>query len=778
MTTQSTPNVGAALSQGARVQLFTITNNKKTAGGLTSLLPWTPGWVPPESALVPKEEWTEGKNDSLFFSGCEGVAGAIRVNATENPAIIVNGVFGDYDHTLTLEQALDFLASPSNSRAIKPTYIGSSTSGKIKAFWEFVHPVRTNSHALSKEFLHQFSLKARMNILLPGLDESCLLPHQLQHCGKNWVPVPGASPVASDTLFATLFIASSKMGPRVDRTFSEIPFANINEEVHKHWPNAPEITDGAMVNLFWLAEDDPTKTRAAKVCPSGIVCFSDRAGTTFLSWNELFKTVNPDFVKNFTESCTARILRDFYYDGVSYWSRLSHDDTAWKPRNREQVKSRLADAGLSSNKRKGETETELNRALIRIEDLNGIKCAGHFFFNTSQVIYSDGGEAMLNVSALRSRWTEIDPDGNLVPERDFPFIWSFVYGMWDPYLDHGVHPGDYFVNWLRRDMKAIRRGNGLPTNHALVITGNATMGKTFIAKRLLSPMYGGFRPAEEYIRGITNYNGDLVRAPLWIIDDPLPANDKKTRDTISSRIKTVIAGGSIQVNEKYEKSYSIEVRPRVVLICNSDEMSASVIPSVTGSHKDKVSLLMVRKDFRADFDQDEDINNARIAKEIPRFVSWLLGTPDLPVDQKDRDAVRWGSKTYTHPLVVESSHDNDYGTSDDTVLLLGLCHLLPTLRDAHPTDDTLPFYFNELQSVMESGLVEGIPHSYTRDCRKYSQTLARWFRDEVHKIPGGEPWLSRGGRHGKGNQYIIHLAHLPPELAEALNPKTQTTTIG
>lgn len=749
--------------------------------------PWEPGYADPP--VIAKSDYANPATDSIFFSLVEGSYEHARINRLSNPASRIHGFVADFDGVTTIEDALLQIEGkhptlkPYKGKW-KPWAIGESLGGGQKMVWLFEVPVSTGgSTELADSVLELVAAEVnakRFNCYDTTSAESI----RYQHAGFKWVMVPGGQKIPADALFGILGKAIDKSRKHL-KTEYNVPIEAVDAEVHKHWPDAPRIEVGAMTSLFWMADDQPDKNRAAQVRETGMACFSERAGCKFISWKELFADKNPDFVKEYANRKLGEVIEQFHYmEGGSYYGKIGGaEGDQWARLTWEQTQTRLRIRGLSADIPKGATASEVMLAREAIEDFRRISGAGPFAFDTRETIRVED-KLYLNMTRRLPSWTSIEPDETLVPEAAFPFIWSFLTKMWDDKPDaRGQRPSDYFVRWLRKDIQAIAAGRGLGINHALVVAGAAGTGKTFLAQKILQRIYGVAVEAESWVRGDTNFNGDLVESPLWVMDDPEAARKEEVRTSILSKIKKVLVSGSIRFEAKYSPAFNLPIRPRVVLLVNEDVTSSSVVPSLDDSTRDKFSLLLVDPNFNPGWSSDPKENDKRVASEFPAFVAWMLGTKNPEVDVEDKEAVRWGTLAYQHPTLVEATHESGYRSTADEVLLsiLAFIHRIHTRgaegiagatygeRDGNEVVLTTQ---DLLLCLEQDHIAMGIPARTVRDFGPFGfgrhvASMAGKVKHEAER-DGRTPWLEALPRTKKGARYLLRLDNMPNDL---VNPK-------
>lgn len=200
---------------------------------------------------------------------------------------------------------------------------------------------------------------------------------------------------------------------------------------------------------------------------------------------------------------------------------------------------------------------------------------------------------------------------------------------------------------------------------ALVIAGPASAGKTFLAKKIISRLAGGFANGVDYFVNGGRFTDDIVCSPVLLIDDAISDLKGNDRDKMTNLIKQVVATGSMRSEAKFQSALSSLPWPgRVGVFCNSDAQSLSVLPNLEASTKDKFMMLMAGK-AHFPFSQDYAVQEAWILDELPWFALFLMGyhVPERFVNS------RYGVKAWQHPDMIRASQVTGFAHTLEQVLV-------------------------------------------------------------------------------------------------------------
>ena len=563
--------------------------------------------------------------DHAFISLVEPENPRAAVNA-DNPPRLLHGVIADYDSPRVAEMAADMgrlvreVAKAVPYFEAAPAYACRTWSGKARLVWEFEEPVPASNGALLKAFLKAFRDESKARMLLPGLDlKAWENPGQYYEIGTEWTPVPcGASAgprrVPADTARRLLFDASRGLHLAGDGHAS-IPMDVVAAEVGKRWPGRwpGAFEPGARGPLFWI--DDGIGRTGCQVTPDGMVCYSDRAGSPFLSWKDI---LGAPFVREFEEKRIREASKDVWF--LTGAGRYLLKDPAieghWITLSKEDYVMRLKKAGYTNRPvRKGAGLSEIEDALVTIQNTRAVDGVAPFIFNKAETVVL-GGETLLNNSTLRSPMAPAD-DGD---ERFWPFLWKWFD---EAFVDTPGMPRtkEFVWAWFKRFWQEAFDGHP-KAGHALILAGPVNAGKSLFGARIVGGAMGGFEDVGEVLVEGHAFNKAMAHSAVWMIDDQKAAATARDAKRFAEAIKKAVASPWVNYHPKYMDAKRLPWKGRVVLTTNLDFDSLEIIPRLDGSILDKLMLVRMKEDFRPDFPPDH-VLEPMILAELPHFLAFL-----------------------------------------------------------------------------------------------------------------------------------------------------------
>ncbi|VGO17572.1 hypothetical protein PDESU_06170 [Pontiella desulfatans] len=454
-----------------------------------------------------------------------------------------------------------------------------------------------------------------------------------------------------------------------------IPMAVVSAEVERQFPGRwhGDFYIGARGIRFWDAESD--NQTAAVVRETGMQCFT--GGTAFVPWSVI---LGRQFVSQFEADRIGGSVTDVYFDGRDYWRQRSSGE--WRSYSKADIALYLkVDRGLRPQVSRGETFSEVDQAILRIQDHQDIHCAaplvhrpkgivlidGHRVLNTSTVTVLQpatdeeyyqavclAGGASASMTDPSAQSNNHQPSTNNCP---YPWLYDYFNGYFDP-----PEQLDYFYAWLQRWYQSALEGRMRP-GQASFFAGVPNTGKTLLSNVILSRIFGGHIDASSFLSGEDGFNSHLFTSAVWAVDDVVPLTDNKSHLKFSALIKKMAANRTFSVREKYRVDKLIEWNGRVVVTCNTDPESIRILPDVDLSNRDKINLFRIAE--RDTFTFPRDVESI-IAAELPFFLRWLLDWQ--PPDEVIGDT-RYGVRTYCEDSLFEAARHSSSAYSFLEVLL-------------------------------------------------------------------------------------------------------------
>jgi hypothetical protein len=576
--------------------------------------------VPPDKA-----EYNEWKSlpttEHIFYNCTEGLYPTLRVDV-DNPPKLLHGFVCEFDSDI--DEAMVAKIPKNGAAGLLPTYVSRSRfrNGR-KMVFEFEAPIFVDNAQIQERFLTLFAKEAKIKNLLPGLDENYVKLTQYQEVGLDWKKI--SEPIKSDLLSAIFFKAAGQ------KTISDggvqIPIERVAEEVERRWkgkwPGA--FQEGARGPLFWV---DPFVDRVGcQVGEFGMICYSDRAGKSFVTWKEI---LGHEFVRNYEAACIGRAIEGIWFDNEKYWVKL--ESGRWAPNKKEDI---ATDLKIRNHLKQPQVEEALS--IIR----NARRVVGTFPFihNKQDVVTDDSGSLYLNIST-KKLISPADTDG------EFPWIKTWIENVW---ADPLPIQRDTFLAWYQRFYASGYQGD-MKAGQAIVFAGGVGIGKTLFSRKVIGASMGGFADATSFLLDKTGFNKSCAENACWCIDDNYATTDWRDHDAFSNSIKKFAANPQIPYHPKYRDEELVTWRGRMQITCNLDLKSLQILPDVDDSIRDKIMLFMLREDWMPDFKDVEE----RIRQELPYFLRWLL---QWRAPATVLGGYRYGVREYQHPFLMEAVRD-------------------------------------------------------------------------------------------------------------------------
>ena len=581
-------------------------------------------------------EWcSENTTQHVFYSAVEGCSPKERVTV-RNPPRAVHGVVADYDAKVdwpTIEDKLTNLSNP-------PTWMSKTYSGYLRLVWEFETPCPITED-IYPAFISEMSKVLNLAKVAAGFDKTSLKASQYFELGTEWKKL-GTDLPKSMTQTALIKSASSTVPSNAD---TDIPIGVIGEEVEKQFPNRWKnpFEVGQRGPLFWI--DDGIERDGCQITDHGIVCYSDRAGKGFLTWREI---LGSDFVKDYEEKKMGHLLDEYWYNGRSHFKILYGQAV---PINEQQLVRELKQAGFGHRKQKGKTTSEIEDALLVINNVNRVNDIAPVIFSKDRIVEYNSNR-ILNTGKINPIVADSDGD----PSK-WPFLQEWLNQLFE---NTGQRPTvEYFYAWMKRFYTAVITPT-LTHGQALLLVGPTNKGKSLLSNRVISALVGGFSDASEYVSGLSHFNKDLARVAAWVVDDTTSAASFQDQLKATELIKRAVANPRMEYMAKYADAMSLPWTGRVIMSLNMDANSLSVIPALDSSNRDKIMALLIREDATSNFPANHVLESI-IEDELPHFAKWLLDWD--PPQEIVSGPARFGVVSYIDERIADAAYDNSSRSS-------------------------------------------------------------------------------------------------------------------
>lgn len=573
-------------------------------------------------------KWRTNPNTRhLFFSLVEPLNPAQRLSLTgnldqQNPIRLVWGVVLDFDcHDHDLAWGTSAIGSLPEEK--RPTWIGLTYRGGFRLVWEFESPLLIPNPAVFEGFITLFCELTQIERVLPCLDKASKKPGQYYERGRSWRKCSDKS-ISQDLLNGILFTASEKAVWK--GTLFDPPMEEIVKLVSKRFPNKwpGEFREGARGPRFWdSTADNPT---AAVVRRTGMQCFTGEV--PFKRWTDIFGEAE---IRSIIVESTARVVKDFFYDGQCYHSY--HPVTG-----RYRAIKRVEEFRLYIKEYYKVPKERVQEVQAKIEEEQRIDFALPLPFLASGIHTDSQGSKILNTSQLEllkaadaknQRWGE-----------NFPLLADFLdqlFGKVDSnQLIHFLSSLSYYYRCCNDKKKS--------KGQVTFIAGPPGAGKSFFVNFIVGQIFSGVVAAGSYLVDQDKYNDHLFKSAIWVLDDEMGTSDPKTLSRYSNLLKQVAANHNLRYRPMYSSGGSVEWFGRLFVTLNEDYKSLEILPDMDINNRDKINLYRVGK---------TNVNFQGIVKafniEAPFFCRYLLEY-SIPEELKDP---RFGVKAYHEPEIVK-----------------------------------------------------------------------------------------------------------------------------
>jgi uncharacterized protein DUF5906 len=571
------------------------------------------------------------QTDHCFYNHVEGLSPSSRITR-DNPPMYLHGFTADYDAVQSQADAKVLL----NKNALTPPrWMSTTFSGGVRLTWEFETPVLADNKLLMEQFMKELGKEIGVEKIALNFDKSSFELSQYWEAGKDWTDL-GSPPVKSKVLAVVFFRAANKTKIQGD---SVIPLEDVATEVEKRWPGRAEITAGARVPLFWV---EPFEDRiGAQVGDHGMLCYSSRAGKSFVTWGEI---LGMEFMKNYQAARVGEAAEGVFYDGQNYWRH----DNSWRKRNVEEMQRWLRVSGISPKPVKGSNfGSEIDMVLLAAQAQNEVKAAVPLVHHKNRIAVING-EKFLNISEK----SLVRPAESGDPKH-FPFLYNFIHNIFD---DPQEKQRESYLSWLRYAYKQALEGDPAQ-GQAVIIAGPVSVGKTFWNLRVLGTIFGGSADPTEYLLGATNFNKDLAESYIWACDDSRVSSSWENKVHFANNLKKHVANPQIRCEGKFRDAVVVPWYGRIEATCNLNKSSLEIIPHLDSTIFGKLNLYQWRQ-WSAPFLPAHG-SDAVAIKELPSFLKWLLEW--VPPASVVADNPRFGVKHYHHPNLLAAAVDAGSG---------------------------------------------------------------------------------------------------------------------
>lgn len=610
--------------------------------------PWALGVSVP-ATVTDKDEYKKWLMDPAtkhaLVSPFEGLSPVVRIGK-DNPIVRMHGLVVDYDfRSASADKLRELKASPVCEWV--PSWGSISFRKGAKLYWKFERPIPVSPGVQVTKFLARLAKEMKLGAWLPGFDAGATANTvQYYEVGRDFVEI-GGKPIPHEILVHWAWDSVRDTVLWSDFSRYEIPLEEIEREVHDRFPGRwkGQFKVGERGVRFWdPTADNPT---GAQIRADGMTCYT--GDKFFVSWAEIF---GQKFVARFAASKTQQLLESTYYDGMKFYSKAQETDEfiEW---GKEDFSQLLRTKGFDPTRGKGRTCSEIDEAEIAIKTLHRVQYARRLVhFNKGEIRWR--GRRFLNMGAAEPI-QPAPPMGQPMSWADgdkyFPMLKSFFDTFFANDQGEDEHnQRTYLFAWLKRFYEG-----GLahqPTQgQVVIIAGHPNKGKSFFSEGIVGGLMGGAEDGSDYLVDGGRWTENVSESPIMYIGDQRATEDYRTVTSFSNRLKQVVANATMRAAQKYGKEGDIPWFGRIIVSCNLDSESLSILPNMEISNREKISLFRASS-LQFDF-PDRAETDRKLAQELPFFGRFLL-------DWKFPAAVlgetrRFGVAHFHHPELLETA---------------------------------------------------------------------------------------------------------------------------
>jgi hypothetical protein len=585
-----------------------------------------------------------------------------------------------------------------------------SFSGYGRAVWLFPAPMWVGDNRYRESLMKAILRDLRPKGLFAGFEEAETVDPAKCFEAGTWVVVTG-QPLPQHKLDSWAFSVAEKH----NWGRCTIPLDTIREECRKRFPNTwpggwDTFTLGARGTRFW---DPAGNAMSVVVRDGGCVCYT--GDKPFLPWGEI---LGLDFVKASQSEVIGKAVEDIYWevDCNKYWRNGTN--TGLQAIGKDDIRLHLRSKGLSDMTDKNTPMSEVERAVLTIQQTKAVHFSAPILFSQERVVRVHNLEILNTNRAIAMQpYPEAAPYG----ER-FPWLGKF----YDAFLPDRV-ARDRFFAWFKHFYVSALAG-APEQGQAVMISGDTGCGKTWQNEVVFAHVFGSAVDATRYLMGEDQFSGSLIESPVWAMDDTVVQDSPAKRATFSQTVKQAVANNYLFLRRMYREGRNIPWSGRIIITTNLDAESLKLVPDLERGMADKVSMYRVHRPALTWASEQE------VLAELPHFLAWLRAVKlDVPED------ARFGVASYHDPELRQVAKD-----ASATYNFMELCDLWrhrffkdPAHSDMEMWSGTPTEFIEELHNM------QGL-ESVVRACVK-SQSQVVSLGRQLAKAE--VPWFASGRSH-------------------------------
>ena len=190
-----------------------------------------------------------------------------------------------------------------------------------------------------------------------------------------------------------------------------------------------------------------------------------------------------------------------------------------------------------------------------------------------------------------------------------------------------------------------------------ILVGERDCGKSLFKDEILIPLLGG-RSADAiaFITG-SNFNSDLIRADLAVIDDQ-NFDTRFDQDVSTDRMKKWVADRNKRLEQKHHPAVNVHAKIPLLVLLNTGSKNLRLLPDLTEDIRDKVLGFLCGKAEVPTGKNHEIVIQKTIRSELPAYLYKLLHRRNPPPGVISEG--RFGIVPYCHPELLKMREDEDY----------------------------------------------------------------------------------------------------------------------
>lgn len=323
-------------------------------------------------------------------------------------------------------------------------------------------------------------------------------------------------------------------------------------------------------------------------------------------------------------------------------------NSGYQPYSKDDIKLRLFERGLPRGREKGESLAPVERAILEIQNSNGIDGTFPALFRSEKVVTCNG-KRYLNTSRVKLL---LPAGGQFAWGQGFPWVAEFLEKMLRGRLPHYLHwLAHFYRSCLREQME-----RGL----MMFLAGPRGCGKTANTNIILEQIFGAVGEATRFLLGAEQFNGNLFGTPVWTVDDGSTNADNKSRVLFSQAVKALAANDKFNLRAMYKEENRLPWLGRLVVTMNNDPESLQMLPSTEGNILDKIMLLSTYPTFHQ-FPTDREV-----LPELPAFCAYLR---DMEIDKTIWVGGRFGIAPHHEAFLLQTATDSLDSTTTREIVL-------------------------------------------------------------------------------------------------------------